>query len=74
MEEGHQPFSLLIAFSRCCGIISSCATSIADQVIGHVGSTRSGAGAHYLHHQYDDEKKLALETWSEHVVGLIEPK
>lgn len=47
---------------------------IADQVIGHVGSTRSGAAAHYLHHQYDNEKKQALEAWSEHVIGLIEPK
>lgn len=43
---------------------------IADQVIGHVGSTRSGAGAHYLHHRYDDERKEALETWSEHVVKV----
>lgn len=47
---------------------------IADQVIGHVGSTRSGAAAHYLHHTYDTEKKQALETWSKHVVGLIAPK
>ncbi len=44
---------------------------IADQVIGHVGSTRSGAAAHYLHHRYDDEKKQAVETWSAHVVRLI---
>lgn len=38
---------------------------IADQVIGHVGSTRKGAGAHYLHHAYDEERKEALQTWSE---------
>jgi len=44
---------------------------IADQVIGHVGSTRSGAGAHYLHHGYDEEKKEALEAWSEHVIGVV---
>ena len=43
---------------------------IADQVIGHVGSTRSGAGAHYLHHRYDDERKEALTVWSEHVVKV----
>lgn len=47
---------------------------IADQVIGHVGSTRSGAAAHYLHHTYDAEKMQALEAWSEHVVGLVKPK
>jgi len=40
---------------------------IADQVIGHVGSTRSGAAAHYLHHRYEEEKKQALETWGAHV-------
>lgn len=40
---------------------------IADQVIGHVGSTRSGAAAHYLHYEYDKEKKQALEVWSEHI-------
>ena len=44
---------------------------IADQVIGHVGSTRSGAAAHYLHHQYEEEKKQALEAWSAHVLGII---
>ena len=43
---------------------------IADQVIGHVGSTRGGAAAHYLHHGYEDEKKLALEAWSTHVLAL----
>lgn len=40
---------------------------IADQVIGHVGSTRTGAAAHYLHHQYDEERKAALQAWSEHI-------
>jgi integrase len=40
---------------------------IADQVIGHVGSTRKGAGAHYLHHKYDEERKEALTVWSDHV-------
>lgn len=45
---------------------------IADQVIGHVGSTRSGAAAHYLHHGYDDERKEALTTWSAHVLKRLE--
>jgi integrase len=44
---------------------------IADQVIGHVGSTRSGAAAHYLHHRYETEKKEALTAWSEHVCALF---
>lgn len=43
---------------------------IADQVIGHVGSTRGGAGAHYLHHGYDDERKQALIAWSQHISRL----
>lgn len=43
---------------------------IADQVIGHVGSTRTGAAAHYLHHQYEEERKEALEAWSEHVISV----
>ena len=46
---------------------------IADQVIGHVGSTRSGAGAHYLHHGYDDERKEALEAWSAHIGRICSP-
>jgi integrase len=40
---------------------------IADQVIGHVGSTRGGAAAHYLHHAYENEKRQALEVWNAHV-------
>ena len=44
---------------------------IADQVIGHVGSTRSGAGAHYLHHRYDGERKEALTFWSEHISKIV---
>ena len=44
---------------------------IADQVIGHVGSTRAGAAAHYLHHGYEKERKEALRVWSEHITGLI---
>lgn len=44
---------------------------IADQVIGHVGSTRGGAGAHYLHHGYDNERKHALTAWSTHIAGLF---
>ena len=43
---------------------------IADQVIGHVGSTRGGAGAHYLHHGYEDEKREALKSWSTHVLRI----
>lgn len=43
---------------------------IADQVIGHVGSTRKGAAAHYLHHQYDQEREEALITWSEHIASI----
>lgn len=44
---------------------------IADQVIGHVGSTRRGAGAHYLHHGYEDERKGALKTWSQHIQHIV---
>ena len=44
---------------------------IADQVIGHVGSTRGGAAAHYLHYGYDEERKQALQAWSAHVSKLV---
>jgi integrase len=44
---------------------------IADQVIGHVSSTRSGAAAHYLHYRYEEEKRQALETWSSHVMSVL---
>lgn len=44
---------------------------IADQVIGHVGSTRSGAGVHYLHHGYDEERKEALTIWSAHILNIV---
>lgn len=47
---------------------------IADQVIGHVGSTRMGAAAHYLHHTYNEERKEALEVWSAHITNLIATK
>lgn len=45
---------------------------IADQVIGHVGSTRRGAGVHYLHHGYDEERKQALETWSRNIQHVVQ--
>ena len=44
---------------------------VADQVIGHVGSTRTGAAAHYLHHQYEREKREALTAWSTHVEAIL---
>ncbi len=44
---------------------------IADQVIGHVGSSRHGAGAHYLHYQYEGEKQQAFEAWNSHILLLI---
>jgi integrase len=43
---------------------------IADQVIGHVGSTRWGAGAHYLHHAYETERREALMTWTAHITQV----
>ncbi|KHK93555.1 tyrosine-type recombinase/integrase [Novosphingobium malaysiense] len=43
---------------------------IADQVIGHVGSTRRGAGVHYLHYGYDEERKEALQAWTDHVMNV----
>jgi integrase len=45
---------------------------VADQVIGHVGSTRTGAAAHYLHHRYEREKQEALEAWTNHVMDVVE--
>jgi integrase len=45
---------------------------VADQVIGHVGSTRTGAAAHYLHHRYEQEKQEALEAWTNHVMQAVE--
>lgn len=45
---------------------------VADQVIGHVSSTRSGAAAHYLHYRYEEEKRQALEAWSQHVLEVVE--
>lgn len=44
---------------------------IADQVIGHVGSTRMGAAAHYLHHRYEAERKDALRTWTKHIAKVL---
>jgi len=44
---------------------------IADQVIGHVGSTRVGAAAHYLHYGYEEERKEALEAWSAHIGNVV---
>ena len=44
---------------------------IADQVIGHVGSTRGGAGAHYLHHGYEAERREALKAWSAHIMLVV---
>lgn len=44
---------------------------IADQVIGHVGTTRAGAAAHYLHHRYEEERKEALQVWTEYVIRIV---
>jgi integrase len=49
---------------------------VAPHVIGHVANhrsiTRSGVTfAHYVHHSYESEKRIALDLWADRLVAIV---
>jgi len=44
---------------------------VADKVLNHQGGTISGVAAVYQRHEFQAERKDALERWSDHLAGLL---
>jgi hypothetical protein len=47
------------------------APHVIEKVLNHQSGVISGVAAIYNRHSYQDEKRQALETWSEHVSNLV---
>jgi integrase len=43
-----------------------------EAVLGHTSGSRSGVVGVYQRHSFDAEKRVALEAWGAHVMGLVE--
>jgi integrase len=43
-----------------------------EAVLGHVSGSRAGVVGIYQRHDYDAEKRAALEAWGAHVMALVE--
>jgi len=46
---------------------------VIEAVLGHVGGSRAGIVGVYQRHSFEPEKRIALEAWARHVVGLTQP-
>jgi integrase len=49
------------------------APHVVDRVLNHTSGTISGVAAIYNRHEYRDERRAALQTWSNYVANLIDP-
>jgi integrase len=47
------------------------APHVVEKVLNHQSGVISGVAAIYNRHSYQDEKRQALETWSDHVSNLV---
>lgn len=47
---------------------------VTEAVMNHVSGSRGGIAGIYQRHGWAEEKKAALKTWAEHLVGLTRPK
>jgi integrase len=45
---------------------------VIEAVLGHVSGSRAGVVGVYQRHSFDAEKRVALEAWGAHVIGLVE--
>ena len=56
---------MVIAIKRHC-------TVLADKIMNHQSGTISGVAAVYQRHEFLDERKTALEAWSNYVQALMD--
>jgi integrase len=47
------------------------ALPVTEAVLGHTGGSRGGIVKVYQRHQYQDEKRAALDLWAKHVAKLV---
>jgi len=45
---------------------------VTESVLGHTSGSRSGIVGLYQRHDYAKEKAAALESWSAHVMALVD--
>ncbi len=46
---------------------------VIDEVLGHASGSRAGIVGVYQRHRFEKEKRAALDSWSRHIQGLLEP-
>ena len=47
---------------------------VVETVLGHVAGSRAGIVGTYQKHRFEQEAKAALDRWSRHVAGLLDPE
>ena len=47
---------------------------VVETILGHVSGSRAGIVGVYQRHKFDDEKRVALETWARHIEALVSGK
>lgn len=45
---------------------------VTEAVLNHVSGSRSGVAGIYQRHDWKDEKREALQSWNDHIVGLLD--
>jgi integrase len=50
------------------------APHIVEAALNHVSGAKAGIAGRYNHAAYAEEKKIALQRWSEHIAGLVAGK
>ncbi|TZG25894.1 tyrosine-type recombinase/integrase [Sphingomonas montanisoli] len=46
---------------------------VTEAILNHVGQSRAGVAGIYQRHTWADEKKAALDAWSQHLTQLLHP-
>jgi len=47
---------------------------VTEAVLNHISGAKGGVAGIYQRHDWKDEKRAALNAWSEHIGGLVRPK
>ena len=49
------------------------ASEVVEATINHVSESFGGVRGVYNLHDYEDERREAMETWARHIAGLLAP-
>jgi hypothetical protein len=46
---------------------------VTEAVLNHISGSKSGVAGIYQRHEWQDEKRSALEAWARHVDAIVNP-